>query len=119
MAAAMSSKMPLIVTKMYDYLLYLIPQVSKFPRAQRFQIGERLENLSYDVLELLLDATYSRNKAPILYQANVKLAKARYFVRLCKDLKLINLKKYEILTKQINEIGIQLGGWIKQQKNRS
>jgi len=39
----MTSASPQIITKMYDFLLYLIPQVSKFPRSQRYLVGERLE----------------------------------------------------------------------------
>ena len=45
--------------------------------------------------------------------------KIRYFVRLCKDLKLISLHRYEVISKMIDEIGKQLGGWIKQQGNRA
>ena len=107
-----------IVVKMYDLLLYLIPQVSKFPRSQRYSLGERLKNVSFDILELLLDALYSRDKMPLLHRINIKLDKARYYIRLSKDLKLINLQRYEVLSKMVNEIGIQLGGWIKHQKQK-
>ncbi len=105
---------PQILTRIYDLLLYLIPQVSKFPRAQRYLLGDRLETTVLDVLEFLVEATYSRDKVPLLRQSNVKLEKARYYVRLCKDLKLIDLHHYQVLSKMINEVGIQLGGWIKQ-----
>jgi hypothetical protein len=101
---------------MYDFLLYLIPLVSKFPRSERFLLGERLELVSFDILELLLEACYSREKSAFLKKANVKLEQARHYVRLCKDLKLINVHRYEVISKTINEIGVQLGGWIRQQK---
>jgi hypothetical protein len=107
---------PQIIVKFYDFLIYLIPHISDFPRNQRFLIGERLELACFDLLELLLDACYSRLKAPILQQANLKLEKIRYYVRLCKDLRLISMHRYEVISKMVNEIGMQLGGWIKQQK---
>jgi hypothetical protein len=107
---------PQIITKMYDFLLYLIPQVSKFPRSQRYLVGERLEISSFHVLELLLEAAHSRNKAALLQQANIDLEKTRYYARLCKDLKLVNVHGYEIISRMINEIGVQLGGWLKQQR---
>lgn len=110
---------PQIITRVYDLLLYLIPQVSKFPRSQRYLLGDRLEAIVLDVLEILLEATYSRDKTPLLAEANLKLEKARYYVRLCKDLKLTDLQRYQVLSKMINEVGIQLGGWIRQQKTRS
>jgi hypothetical protein len=47
----------------------------------------------------------------------MKLEKIRYYFRLCKDLKLVTLQRYEVVSKMINDIGMQLGGWIKQQRN--
>lgn len=79
-------------------------------------LGDRLELVALDTLELFLEAVYSREKTPLLQKANVKLEKTRYYVRLCKDLKLISLDRYEVISKKINDIGIQLGGWIKQQR---
>ncbi|HCU23721.1 MAG TPA: hypothetical protein DF383_01790, partial [Deltaproteobacteria bacterium] len=79
---------PQIITKVYDLLLYLIPKISKFPRSQRYLLGERLELCGFEVLELLIEACYSRDKISLLKSANVKLEKARYYVRLCQDLKL-------------------------------
>ena len=109
---------PPIITKVYDLLLYLVPQVAKFPRAQRYALGERLEQTGFDVLELLLTAVYAPEKTAILQEANIKLEQTRYYVRFTKDLKLINIHRYEILSKMINDVGIQLGGWLKQQRQR-
>ena len=113
------NNVPIIITKVYDFLFYLVPQVSELPRSQRYLLGDRLESASFDVLELLLEACYAQTKLSLLRQANVKLEKIRYFVRLCKDLKLISLHRYEVISKMIDEIGKQLGGWIKQQGNRA
>ena len=109
---------PQIITKVYDFLNYLIPQTAKFPRSHRYQLGERLQSAGFDVLELLLEACYSQNKIPLLTKTNVKLEKIRYFVRLSKDLKLISLHRYEVISQKVNDIGVQLGGWIKQQRTR-
>ncbi len=103
---------------MYDFLLYLIPQISKFPRSERYLIGERLEKTAFDVFELLLSACYSREKITPLQHANIKLEQARYYVRLCKDLRLVSLHRYEVVSKMMNGIGVQLGGWIKQQRGK-
>lgn len=34
---------PQVVTKVYDFLLYLIPQLGKFPKNQRYLLGDRLD----------------------------------------------------------------------------
>lgn len=106
---------PQVVTKVYDFLLYLIPQIGKFPKNQRYLLGDRLETMVLEILELLLEAVYSREKLILLRRANVKLETVRYYVRLCKDLKLVNLHGYETISCKVQEIGAQLGGWIKQQ----
>jgi len=38
-----------ILTKLQDLLLYLIPQLNKFPRDQKFVLGDRIENKLLDV----------------------------------------------------------------------
>jgi hypothetical protein len=73
------------ITKLYDYLLWMIPQLEKFPRRQKFLIGDRIETLMLDILDLLIEAAYSRQKGRLLRQANLKLEKLRYLIRLSKD----------------------------------
>jgi hypothetical protein len=52
-------------------------------------------------------------KLPILQKASIKLDVLKVLIRLCKDLKVLDNKKYLILESQIQEIGRMLGGWIK------
>jgi hypothetical protein len=115
----MKTGAPQVVSVTYDLLLYLIPQVSKFPRSQRYLLGDRLERACFDVFEMLILAAYSREKVGILEKANVRLEQARYYLRLCKDLKLVSVHRYEIASKKINEIGMQIGGWLKSQRRRT
>jgi len=110
-----TSNVPAVITKIYDVLMWLLPQLEKFPRAHRYVLGKRLEEQLYELLDLTIDAAYTRDKRRILIQANLLLEKLRYTVRLCKDMKFINLKKYEYLSGQFIEIGRMIGGWIKKQ----
>lgn len=110
---------PQILARWYDFLRYLSPQVAKFPRSERYLLGERLEQASFDVLELLLESVYAANKIERLMKANIRLEQARYYTRLCKDLKLINLHRYEVISGMIDEVGRQLGGWIRQQRAKT
>jgi len=110
-----TSNVPPVITKVYDVLEWLLPQIEKFPRAHRYVLGKRLEEQLYELLDLTIDAAYTRDKRRILIQANLLLEKLRYTVRLCKDMKFINFKKYEYLSRQFVEIGKMIGGWIKNQ----
>ncbi len=71
-----------ILTKLEDLLLYLIPQLSKFPRDQKFVLGYRIETKVLDVQEFCLRAYYSRDKRGHLLEANLQLEVARHLVRL-------------------------------------
>jgi hypothetical protein len=57
------------VTKMYDVLKWLLPKISKLPRSHKFTLGDRATNLALDVLMLLVEATYTREKLDLLLQA--------------------------------------------------
>ena len=104
-----------VVTKIYDFILWTIPQVVKFPRSHRFVLGEKIENNLYDLLEEIIEAKYTKDKAIKLREANLRLEKIRYQIRIAKDLKFIGLNSYEYAAKNINEIGNLIGGWLKQQ----
>jgi hypothetical protein len=101
------------IAKTYDLLKWLLPIVSRFPKDKRYTLGQRLENKLLDILELLLSANYSKDKLGLLRKANIELECFRYLIRLSVDLRFINLKRYEFISQQVNEIGRLVGGWIK------
>ena len=105
------------ITKVYDYILWIIPKLEKFPRSHKFLLADRIETLLLDILENLIDAAYSKSKGAILRSANLKLEKLRYLIRLSKDLKFINIKSYEFSSRNINAIGTSIGGWLKYTKS--
>ena len=104
-----------VIAKTYDMLLYLIPQLAKYPKSQKFLLADRIQTKLMDILEQLISAYYSRGakKKDILYEVNVQLEQLRYLIRLSKDLKCIDLRRYEFIQSKINEIGQQIGAWIK------
>lgn len=105
-----------ILTLTYDFLLYLIQQLSKFSRDQKFLLADRMQNLAHDVLDDFIVAYYSKlgpEKIERLRQANLKLERLRYCIRLSHDLKLISNEKYGKLSERVNAIGGTLGNWLK------
>jgi len=104
-----------ILTHTYDLLLYIVPQLVKFPRHQKFVLADRIQTGLTGLLELLIEAYYTRDerKRDALHQANLELEKIRYLVRLAKDLHCIDLRRYELIQDKLNQIGIQAGAWLK------
>lgn len=69
------------LNKLYDLILWIIPVLEKFPRNQQYLIGDRIETMLLDVMELIVQAIYTRNKAQLLYSANLKIETLRHLVR--------------------------------------
>jgi hypothetical protein len=109
---------PPVITKLYDLILWLMQQIPKFPRSHRFVLGDRIEQGVLDVLELLIEAAYTRNKADLLKRTNLQLEKVRYLIRLSKDLELLSLRQYHYVAQHIDEVGRMVGGWLQQQERR-
>lgn len=99
--------------KAYQFVLWLVPTVEKFPRTQKFLLGDRLQTTALDMLEALIDATYSRDVGPILRRVNLMLERLRVLFRLAKDLRHVDFPKYEFAARAVDEIGRMVGGWMK------
>lgn len=67
------------------FTLWLVPTVEKFPRAQKLLLGDRIQAAALDVLDDLVEATYTRNRAQVLRAVNLKLEKLRLLFRLATD----------------------------------
>lgn len=99
-----------------DFLQWLLPTTAKFPRKMRQTFSERIEGLALDIFEELVDARYTRDKLARLKSINLKLEKLRVLLRLSHSLQYLPHNSYEHASRQINEAGKMLGGWIKQQE---
>ena len=104
-----------LYTRTYDLLLWLIPQVLKFPRIHRFGIAERIQDTLLDFQDNLTAAgkVQAHDKLQLLRDADVQLEQIRVWIRFCRDLKLITINQYEHVSRMISEVGRLLGGWIK------
>ena len=107
-----------IIQKTYDLIKWYVPIINRLPKNHKFLLGDRITTVLYDILDGLLIARYSSQKLPQLESLNIKLEILRYQTRLLFDFNLIATDRYEYIQKLVNEIGIELGSWIKQQKNK-
>ena len=98
---------------MHRFLLWLIPTVEKFPRSQKFLLGDRIQGIALDVLERLVEATYTRSREGLLAQANLGLEKLRFLFRIASELQCLDLRRYEHAARALDDVGRLVGGWIK------
>lgn len=91
----------------------MYPLINKFPRKQRFVLGQQLENTLLDILKGIIQANQERNKLMTLKQVSIDLDKFRILFRLAKDLKFMSIRQYQFGVEKINEVGKILGGLMK------
>lgn len=97
----------------YQLLNWLMPTIAKFPREQRFLLGDRIQSTPLDVLEALIEATYTRDRRAHLARANLGLEKLRFFFRLAHEQRHLDARRYEHAARAIDEVGRLVGGWAK------
>jgi hypothetical protein len=90
-----------------------MPTVERFPKSHKFTMGDRVETIALDVLEALIEATYTRERAQHLRRANLGIEKLRFLLRLAADLTMLDRRRYEHAARTLDETGRLIGGWMK------
>ena len=79
----------------FQLIAWLMQTVERFPRSQKFLLGDRIHNTALDVLEALIEATYTRDRRGHLARANLGLEKLRFFLRLAFEQRHLDVRRYE------------------------
>ena len=62
-----------VISDFYDFMLRMIHHTEKFPRLYRYSLGVSMETRKQKILEILLRAKYSHEKAGFLNDTNIEL----------------------------------------------
>lgn len=109
---------PVVFQKAYDLTLWYADHTVRFPKAYRFTLAERVQGVLFDLIAFLQDAAYGKGRQASLVGAQDCVDKLRLWNRLAKDLKCMNQRQYAFASKQIEEIGKQVGGWSRAEKRK-
>lgn len=101
--------------KGYDLYKLFYSFRTTIPKQEKYTLWQKSESLLIEVLEGILSASYKQKfeKTPTLEKTSLKLNVLRILIRLMKDTKAIDNKKYCLLEEAVDEIGRMLGGWLK------
>ncbi|HBV58288.1 MAG TPA: diversity-generating retroelement protein bAvd family protein [Candidatus Magasanikbacteria bacterium] len=104
-----------LVTKSIELYKIFYQYLELFPKKDKYALGAKCEKYLLETLELFLAAGGAPllDKKRLVQQANVKFDALKIFLRLAKELKMLDIKKYIELQKYLQEIGRMLGGWQK------
>lgn len=105
-----------IFQKAYDLTLVIYRATAKFNREYKYTLGAKLKETIIEFLDWVIRANSEKNKTPALKEADMRLERLRIYVRLGYDLEVVGIRKYEILCRQMDELGKMLGGWMKNSK---
>ena len=106
--------MPILKKTIDLYKLYY-GYAELFPKKDKYTIGATCEKYIIEILEILLQAGYlpKEEKLPFIKKASDKFDMLKVFIRLLRELNIIDQKKYLALQTVIQEIGRMFGGWMK------
>lgn len=110
------SSRPPVYTLTIEWLGWTLDRTASLPRSHRFTFGERVDRLTLDSLELVIEAIYTtrERKAAPLRELNLNLEKLRVLWRLICDRGWISQQQLLFANGRLDEIGRMTGGWLKQ-----
>jgi hypothetical protein len=110
-------EMPPVFHRFYLLSGWLMERVESFPKNARFTFGQRITDLTLQIIEKIVRAAYGRRRAEHLEAVNTSLEVLRVMLRLCKDRRYICKKQYEYAIGELLEIGKMVGGWLKESRH--
>lgn len=103
-----------IYQKTYDLLSWIKPTVQKFAKVHKYSLGIQLENEVLELLKKIIVANLKReNKKEFIEECFVHYEIIKVLIRLSKEYKLLSMKQYEFVARELEDIGRLLGGWYK------
>lgn len=98
----------------YDLLLLIFAIIKEFPKEYKYTLWDTIKNKLIILIENIYRANCSfENRHRNIKNAREDIEVIRLYIRLCKDVKLINLTKFIDLNEKIESISKQLSLWEK------
>lgn len=106
---------PPIHTAAGELVGWTLDRSASLPKSQRFTFGQRLDNLTLDLLLLVTRTVFSdrAQKPPLLREVNLLLEQLRVLWRLVHERRWISQQQLVFVNGRIDEIGRMAGGWLK------
>lgn len=108
----------IIDEKCREMIMYGYQAIKQFPKHERHVLGAEMRLSMLQLQRLIITAFKRYHKKTTLSDLDIELAVLKRLVRLAKDLRYLDIKKYQIWVEHIVEIGKMIGGWIRSVKNQ-
>lgn len=105
-----------VVQKWEDMALYLYIAMKQYPKSERHTLVADTTNALWNVGTYITRANVIRSaqeRKRMLDAADMELSRLKVLVRMGMLLKFMDMKKYEVLSGKLTEVGKMLGGWLR------
>ncbi len=111
---ALQEKTDELHQKVYDFLIYLYPQIKKYPKFEKYSLQKETRNTLLYMMGEITDWQKTKTKSHI-YAADKYLQKVKVLIRLANDLKYsaMNAQHYGESCRRLTEIGVMMGEIIE------
>lgn len=104
-----------LILKSERYIQYMLDVILKLPRTEKFSIGTEYKNSMYKMLRDILYISKIEKKERLYYinLIDAELNTQRIYLRIMKNNRWIDEKKFKVSIDLIYEIGKIVGGLVK------
>jgi len=104
-----------VVKILYDLYVITHNMISRFPKHERYSLGEKLESTLFETIEYIVFGNVQQKnfKDAYILKANTKVELLKLYYRLAFDIGALDEKSYLKAEQGLQEIGRMLGGWLK------
>jgi len=97
----------------YDLLVEIFQFTKNFSREYKYTIGQDLKKQTTEMILNIYRANSTTNKSEVIQKARENIEVISLFMRLLKDLKQVNIKKFVQINELIESVSKQLTAWQK------
>lgn len=100
----------------YDLNLEIYRMTHNFPREYKYTLGQKLKEISAELLDWIVVTNAQENKSPYFSKIKLQIERLRIQVRVAYDIKILNSRRLEFLSRILEDISKQIAGWEKWSK---
>jgi len=107
-----------ILQKTFDMIEYAYIALAQYPKSEKYALVVDIKRCMDNILGYTIEAQKKYYKKTTLQNLDIEVAKLKAYIRLSYNLRFLPIKKYEVWSGKVVEIGKMLGGWIRKNSEK-
>jgi len=99
--------------KCEDMIAYGYGALRQFPKAERHVLSQEIRQSMWSLLRLIIICNRRYHKKTTMQDLDAELDLLRSQIRVAMQLEYLPFRKYEVWSRQLDEVGRMVGGWFK------